>query len=166
MSLLSLYYWYIHSCINYDSVSWGSTCRANLKKINSQQMHVLRIIFNKDEFKNAINFFESSKVLNAYKLKIFNIAVSMHKIQGKSPPSLSHLIFEKSYHSYPTRFSHLSYVKSIPKLNKCKYGISYRGTFLWNNSLNTTDKQITNVAKFKAVTKSKLLLLENEVNFF
>ena len=99
MSLLSLYYWYIHSCINYDSVSWGSTCRANLKKINSQQKHVLRIIFNKDEFKNAINFFESSKVLNAYKLNIFNIAVFMHKIQGKSPPSLSHPKFEKSYHS-------------------------------------------------------------------
>ena len=46
-SLLSLYYSYIHSYINYGSVSWGSTCRANLKKINSQQKHALRIIFNK-----------------------------------------------------------------------------------------------------------------------
>ena len=31
-SLLSLYYSYIHSHINYGSVSWGSTCRTNLKK--------------------------------------------------------------------------------------------------------------------------------------
>ena len=31
-TLLSLYYSYIHSYINYDSVPWGSTCRTNLKK--------------------------------------------------------------------------------------------------------------------------------------
>ena len=38
--------------------------------------------------------------------------------------------------------------------------------FIWNTFLSTTDKQITNVAKFKVVTKSKLLSLENEVNVF
>ena len=35
-SLLLLYYTYIYSYINYGSVSWGSTCRTNLKNINSQ----------------------------------------------------------------------------------------------------------------------------------
>ena len=35
-SLLSLYYTYIHSYINYGRVSWGTTCRTNLKKTNSQ----------------------------------------------------------------------------------------------------------------------------------
>ena len=38
--------------------------------------------------------------------------------------------------------------------------------FVWNNFPNTMCKQITDVAKFKAVTKSKLLSLENEVSFF
>ena len=66
---------------------------------------------------------------------------------------------------YPTRFSHLNYMKPIPKLKKCKYGISYRGPFIWNNFLSSTDKEITDVAKFKAVTKSKLLSL-NEGSFF
>ena len=37
---------------------------------------------------------------------------------------------------------------------------------IWNNFLSTTDKQIADVAKFKAVTKSKLLSLENEICFF
>ena len=32
VSKKSLYYSYIHSYINYGSVSWGSTCRTNLKK--------------------------------------------------------------------------------------------------------------------------------------
>ena len=40
------------------------------------------------------------------------------------------------------------------------------GPFIWNSFLSTTDKQITDVAKFKAVTKSKLLSLENELSFF
>ena len=110
--------------------------------------------------------FKSSKILNVYKLNIFNTAVFMHKIQGKSAPNIFLPKFRKPSHSYPTRFSHLNYVKPIPKLNKCKYGISYRGPFIWNSFLSTTDKQITDVTKFKAVTKSKLLSLKNEISFF
>ena len=96
-----------------------------------------------------------SKILNVYKLNIFNIAVFMYKIQGKSTPSIFLSKFRK------TRFSYLNYIKPIPTLNKCKYGISYRGPFIWNKLVSTTDKQITDVAKFKAVTKSKLLSLDN-----
>ena len=110
--------------------------------------------------------FKSSKILNVYKLNIFNTAVFMHKIQGKSAPSIFLPKFRKPSHSYPTRFSHLNYVKPTPKLNKCKYGISYRGPFIWNNFLSTADKEITDVAKFKAATKSKLLSLKNETSFF
>ena len=74
--------------------------------------------------------------------------------------------FRKPSHSYPTPFPHLNNVKPIPKLNKAKYGISYRGPFIWNNFLSTTDKEITDVAKFKAATKSKLLSLRNETRFY
>ena len=110
--------------------------------------------------------FKSCKILNVYKLNIFNTAVFMHKIQGKSALSIFLPKFRKPCHSYPTRFSHLNYVKPIPKLNKCKYRISYRGPFIWNNFLSTTDKQIADVAKFKAATKSKILALKNEISFF
>ena len=56
----------------------------------------------------------------------------MHKIQGKSTPSIFLPKFRKP-HSYPTRFSYLNYVKPIPKLNK--YGISCSRPFIWNNFL-------------------------------
>ena len=56
--------------------------------------------------------------------------------------------------------------KTYSELDKCKRGISYRGPFIWDNFLSIMDKQITDVAKFKAVNKSKLLSLENEVSFF
>ena len=110
--------------------------------------------------------FKSIKTLIVRKLNIFNTAVFMHKIQGKSPPSMSLPKFRKPSHSYSTQFSHLNYVKPIPNLKKCKYGIFYRGPFTWNNFLSTTDKQFTHVAKSKAVTMSKWLSLGNEVNFF
>ena len=83
-SLLSLYYSYIHSYINYGSVSWGSTCRTNLKKKKTQQKHALRIIFNESKFEHTSELFKFSKILNVCKLNIFNTAVFMHKIQGKS----------------------------------------------------------------------------------
>ena len=109
--------------------------------------------------------FKSSKVLNEYKLNIFNTAVFMYKIQGKSAPSIFLPKFRKPSYSYPTRFSQLNYVKPTPKLNKCKYRICYRGPFPWNNFLSTTDKEITDIAKFKAATNLKLLSLKNEKAF-
>ena len=90
----------------------------------------------------------------------FNTAVFMHKIQGKSATRIFLSKFRKSYNSYPTRFSHLNYIIPIPKLNKCKCGISYRGPFICNN------KQITDVPKCKSVANSDLLSLGNEVSFF
>ena len=165
-SLLSLYYSYIHSYINLGKVSSWSTCKTNLARIYNQQKHAIRIIFNKSKVEHISELFKSSKILNVYKLNIFNTAVFMYKIQGKSAPSILLSKFRKSSHSYPTRFLHLNYIKPILKLNKCKYGSSYRGRFIWNNFLSTMDKQITDVAKFKAATKSKLLPLEKELSFF
>ena len=143
----------------------GQHLQNKLEK-NSQQKHALRIIFNKSKFEHTSGLFKSSKILNVYKLNNFSTAVFMDKIQGKSAPGIFLPKFRKSSHSYPTRFPHLNYVKVTPKLNKCKYGISYRGPFIWNNFLSTAVKEITDVAKFKAAIKSKLLSLKNETSSF
>ena len=46
-SLLTLYYSYIHTYINYANLSWDSTNRTNLKKLLSKQKHAVRIINNR-----------------------------------------------------------------------------------------------------------------------
>ena len=62
-------------------------------------------------------------------------------MDNQSAPNIFLPKFRKPSHSYPTRFSHLNYVKPIPKLNNCKYGIAYRGPFTWSNFLSATDKR-------------------------
>ena len=93
----------------------------------------LTLIFGKSKFERTSELFKPSKVLNVYVLKIFNTAVFMHKIPEKSMLNIFLLKFRRPSHSYTTRFSHVICVNPIAKLNDCKYKISYRGPFLWNN---------------------------------
>ena len=43
-TLLALYYSCIKTYINYANIAWGSYCKTNLKKANSQQKHGIRFI--------------------------------------------------------------------------------------------------------------------------
>ena len=46
---------YIHTYIFYANIAWGATYISNLKKINSQQKHAIRILYNKKEFETVRN---------------------------------------------------------------------------------------------------------------
>ena len=72
ISMLVLYYYFIHTYINYGNIAWGRTNKTNLKKINSQQKHVIRIIHCKDRFTHARELFWESKILNIFQLHILN----------------------------------------------------------------------------------------------
>ena len=60
-ALLALHYSYIQTYINYANIAWGSTCRTNRKKINSQQKHAICIIFNKNKFAHTKESLKSRK---------------------------------------------------------------------------------------------------------
>ena len=66
--LLSLYFSCIHSYVNYPSLAWASTHKTNLKKIQSQQKHALRIMYYKDRYYHTKELFRSCNILNVYKL--------------------------------------------------------------------------------------------------
>ena len=76
--LLTLYYSYIHSYLNYANLLWGSTNRANLKKLLSHKKHAVRIINNKTRFDHTYELFKSQKILNISKLNILSVAVFMY----------------------------------------------------------------------------------------
>ena len=47
-SLKSIYFVYIHTCLNYNNISWTSTYRTKLKTIHLHQKHAVRIVFNEN----------------------------------------------------------------------------------------------------------------------
>ena len=69
-------------------------------------------------------------------------------------------------HSYRTRFTELNYVQPCHNIKTSKYSISIKRPYIWNSLLSSEDKQITTMHKFKAITKSRLLFLENKLAFF
>ena len=69
--LFSLYYAYIHTSISYANLAWASKLRTTLKKIHSQQKHVIRVIYRKDKFSHTKEGFVQNKVFNLYQLNIF-----------------------------------------------------------------------------------------------
>ena len=51
----------------------GALGEQTWKRINSQQKHAPRIIFNKSKFEHTSELLKSSKILNEQKLNIFNM---------------------------------------------------------------------------------------------
>ena len=165
-SLLTQYYSCIHTYLNYANLIWVSTNRTNLKKLQSQQKHAIRIVNNKTRFEHTKELFNSQKILKIYKLNILNAALFMHKIYNETAPATFFEPFQKVSHPYPTGFSKLCY--KIPKTNlaKYKYRISSRGVLIWNNFLSDYEKQIESSSLFKSKVKLTLLAFENEITYF
>ena len=164
--LLSLYFSYIHSYINYANIAWGSTYLTNLKKINSQQKHAFRIIYNKKKFESARELLKLNKTLNVYKLNILNTLVLMHKIKTNTAPTIFRSRFKRPSHKYTTRFSEFNYTMPKHKLSLCKHAFSVGGAYLWNKFLTSKEKKIELVTRFQQAIKSKLLAIENEISYF
>ena len=132
-SLLSLYFSYIHSYINYANLAWASTHKTNLKKIHSQQKHALRIVYNKDRYYHTKELFRSCDVLNVYKMNLLNTFIFMHKIKTGTGPAAFHTTFKMLSHSYSTRFSSVNYSKPKARLRKSGFRIS-----IWGSSIITS----------------------------
>ena len=51
-SLRCIYFWYIHSYLNYANIVWGGTYQTKLKSIHLLQKYAIHIIFNEGKTKN------------------------------------------------------------------------------------------------------------------
>ena len=129
-SLLSVYYAYIHTYINYANLAWASTIRANLKKIHTQQKHTIRIIFRKYKFSHTKGLFVQNKVFNTCQLNILNKFIFMHKVRTETAPAVFPPKFKNPAHPHPTNFSKLNYIKQKSQLCRSKYRISCNKSIL------------------------------------
>ena len=103
------------------------------------------------------------KVLNIYKLNIYQILTFMFKIKTKTVPLVFRTQFKEIQHIYPTRFSKNSFVENQLVYSQTKFPVSSRGPRLWNNIL---DQQQRSKTIFKESVKLSLLSLENKIRFF
>ena len=85
-SLLSLYYAYFHTYVNYANLATASIIRINFKKIHSPQKCAICIILRKDKFSHARQLFVQNKVFNIYQLSILNTLIFMHKVKTETAP--------------------------------------------------------------------------------
>ena len=132
-SLLTLYFSYIHSYINYDNLVRESTNRTYLRKINSQQKHTLVLIHKKNRFHHPKERFDSCEILNLYNLNLLNTAV----------------FIEEPTNSCPIRVSSGNYKKAQIKLRKCRFQTSIRGPAIWNNLVGSAEKEIQSSSLYK-----------------
>ena len=110
-SLLSLYFSYIHSYINYGNLAWASTHKTNFKKIHCQQKHALKIVYNKDRYYHTKELFGSCNILNVYKLNLLNTSIFMHKIKNGTDLAAFYTIFKM-----PSHFSQQATQKQVPDI--------------------------------------------------
>ena len=79
---------------------------------------------------------EEMKVLNIFKLNIYQVLTFMFKIKRHFAPAAFRNDFREIYHRYPTGFSQSNFVEGNILSNQTKFAVSSRGLRLWNRLLN------------------------------
>ena len=90
----------------------------------------------------------------------------MYKVNPKNWSKYFAFKVSKQILFSPARFWELNYVQPIHNIKTNKYSTSIRGPNIWNGFLSPKGKQIATLHIFKAITKSRLHFLENEIIFF
>ena len=163
-ALKKLYFSFFHSYLNYGNIAWASTSKTKLKKIASKQKEAVRVVNNDNA--DIRELMLKMKVLNIYKLNIYQVLTFMFKIKTNTAPLVFRTQFKEIQHIYPTRFSKNSFVENQLVYSQTKFSVSSRGPRLWNNILDQQQKSIDHETIFKKSVKLSLLSLENEIRFF
>ena len=79
-ALKSLCFSFIHSYLNYGNIIWASVTQTKLKKLASKQKQAIRIFEN--ENCNIKESMTKMKILNLYKLNIYQVLNFMHRNQN------------------------------------------------------------------------------------
>ena len=106
------------------------------------------------------------KVLNIYKLNIYQIL----KVTFKKKTNIAPCIFENQFTEiqpqYSTRFSKNSFAEFQLVYSQTKFSVSSRGPRLWNKLLDQQQKSLDRETSFEKPIKLVLFSLENELRFF
>ena len=148
----------------YGNIVWASASRTKLAKLASKQKQAIRIANN--EFTDISEIMVRMKVLNIYKLNIYQILNFMFKIKANTAPCIFQNQFTEIQHQYSTRFSKNSFVESQLVYSQKIFSVSSQRPRLWNELLDQQQKSLDRETPFKKMIKPTLLSLEKELRFF
>ena len=123
-ALRSFYFSFIHGYLNYGNIVWASVTQTKLKKLASKQKQAIRIFENENY--NIKESMTKMKILNIYKLNIYQVLNFMHRFKTNTAPIVSHINFNEINHSYPTRFSNNRFVEKKIFLTQSKFAVLSR----------------------------------------
>ena len=90
-----------------------------------------------------------TKVLNIYKLNIYQILNFVFKIKTNTAPCILENQFTKIQHQYSTRFSKNNFFESQLVYSQTKFSVSSRGPRLSNKLLDQEQKSLDHETSFK-----------------
>ena len=164
--MISLYYSFFHTYLNYGNIAWASTTKTKLKKLYSQQKQAIKTVFNENILASSKILFSEVNALNIYKINIFQNLVFMFKTRNGINPDIFNNKFQNIDHIYPTRFSENNYYVPYKQRKFLKYAISSRAPSLWNTFLPTSLKSLDSLPLFKNKVKDFLIDFEKEQQYF
>ena len=104
--LKQLYYNLIYPYISYAITSWGGAFTTQIKKVQTKQNHVIRLMFfatlyrpDTDSALPLLNLLDLLTVMNIYKLKLLNFT---HQWHFKKLPNIfsQHFCYASEVHTY------------------------------------------------------------------
>ena len=156
-ALLTLYYSFIYPYLIYCNVVWGSNYASNLRKLDSLQKKVVRIITNTRRTDPVDHLFDDLKIIRFENINVLLISKFMHRVHDGQIPELFEGYFTRNcdVHDHYTRQRFFLHVPKV-KTNLGKFGIRYRGIVcIWNEILKLGINPDTSEAVFfKTVKKS------------
>ena len=97
------------------------------------------------------------KVLNIYKLNIYQVLTFIFKTKRDSVPAAFWNDFREISHRYPTGYSQSNFVEGNILSNQTKSAVSSRGPRVWNGILNQEQKNMAYINRFKNSVKILIL---------
>ena len=86
----------------------------------------------------------------------------MYNFNKNETPIIFNNLIKKPIHKYPTKFSKNSFSLKTFFLNGSRYGISFRGSKVWNDFLTNEEKGINSYLLFSKT----LIETEEELRYF
>lgn len=154
-TLLSLYYAFIHSHLNYCITSWGNTYSSHLVFLQTMQNQSIRILTHSHHRCNAIALLQANNILTVCDTFKYKLGILLYKqINNLLPVSIippSNLV-----NTNLTRFAHNRNL-ILPRVqnNYGKQTIYFNGIHFWN-TIPPAIKTSQSIGKFKKELKTFL----------